>query len=353
MTFGQALARGKNNLDLLRLCAALLVLFSHSFVLTGSAEDEPVALLLRHFTDGGGLAVSAFFVLSGFLVAGSAARHGWRRFVLSRVARIYPAYLAVVVFQVFVVGAMMTRLPLGTYLSDGAVWRALLRAVPFSPAAGLPGVFLDNPLPLVVNGSLWTLRVEAACYVGIGVVAWLGGLRPAWVLAALAAGFGLRGGVTGLGAPVEVIVGYGLHFCAGAAFWCGRDHVRLRALGVGLCALFIGVSLGTEFATFIWHLMFPYAVLAVGLSGTVAAGPMRRLGDVSYGTYLFAFPVQQCLVTWFAPGPWALAAMAVPPVLALAVLSRRFIEVPCLVWARPSPALPGLLGAARNSGDRA
>lgn len=337
MTFGQALARGENNLDLMRLCAALLVLFSHSFVLTGRAEDEPVGLLMRHFVDGGGMAVSAFFALSGFLVAGSAARHGWRRFVVSRAARIYPAYLVVVVFQVFVVGAAMTRLPLGLYFRDGGMWGALLRAVPFSPAMGLPEVFADNPLPLVVNGSLWTLRVEVACYVGVGVAAWLRLLRPAWVLAALAAGFGVRGAVTGLGAPFEPIVAYGLHFCAGAALWQFRDRVRVRATGVVLCALLIGISLGTEFATFVWHLAFPYAVLAAGLSGTAAGGLMRRLGDVSYGTYLFAFPVQQCLVAWFAPGPWALTAMAVPPVLGLAVLSRRFVEVPCLALARPSP----------------
>ena len=337
MTFGQALARGDNNLDLMRLCAALLVLFSHSFVLTGRAEDEPVGLVMRHLVDGGGMAVSAFFVLSGFLVAGSAARHGWRRFSVSRVARIYPAYLLVVVFQVFVVGAVMTRLPLGEYLRDGGVWRAVLRAVPFSPAVGLPGVFGANPLPLVVNGSLWTLRVEVACYVGVGVAAWFGLVRPLWVFVALAAGFGLRGAVTGVGAPFEPIVAYGLHFCAGAIFWCMRDRVRVRAVGVGLCALLIGVSLGTEYATFVWHFMFPYAVLAVGLSGVVAGGVMRRLGDVSYGTYLFAFPVQQCLVAWFAPGPWMLAAMAVPPVLGLALLSRRFVEVPCLALARSAP----------------
>ena len=352
MTLGSAFARPEgNNFDLVRLGAALLVLFSHSFVLTGHAEDEPVAWLFRHFIDGGGLAVAAFFVLSGFLIAGSAERHSGRRYARARLARIYPAYLLVILVQTFAVGLAVTRLPAAAYLTDPGTWLAVLRALPFSPALGLPGVFEGNPVPLQVNGSLWTLRVEALCYVGLGATAWAGVLRPGWVLAGVAGGFGLMGAVTGRGPPVEPIVGCVLHFCVGAAIWCWRDRIRLRALGAVMCAVVIGLSLGTGYATFIWQLAFPYVVLAVGLTRPVATGLMRRMGDVSYGVYLFAFPVQQCLAEWFAPGPFALTAMAVLPVLGLAMLSRRFVEVPALAWARPSPALPGLLGAARNNRD--
>jgi len=352
VTLGAAFARGSNNFDLLRLIAALLVLFSHSFVLTGQPDAEPVARLFRHFIDGGGIAVAAFFVLSGFLIAGAAERHAPERFVRARVARIYPAYLVVILVQTFVVGLVMTRLPVWAYLTNSATWTAVLRAIPFSPAMGLPGVFEGNPAPMQVNGSLWTLRIEALCYLGLGTAAWVGVLRRLWVLAGLACGFGLLGAVVGLGLPLESIVVCVLHFCSGAALWCWRDFIRVRALGVAVCAAAIGVSLGTEYATFVWQLAFPYIVLAVGLTRPVAAGLMRRLGDVSYGTYLYAFPVQQCLAAWLAPGPLALTAMAVPPVLGLAMLSRRFVERPALAWGHPSPAPPGLLGAARNNRDR-
>lgn len=330
MTLGSAFAReGGNNFDLVRLGAALLVLFSHSFVLTGRADDEPVAWLFRHFIDGGGLAVAAFFVLSGFLIAGSAERHSMARYARARALRIYPAYLVVIGVQTLGVGVLMTRLGVGPYLADPAVWVALARGAVFSPAMGLPGVFEANPLPLQVNGSLWTLRVEVVCYMVLAAAAWCGVLRRGWVLGGVVLGYGLLGAASEL-PRVLPIVECGLYFGVGAAFWCWRDRVVLRGRLVVLGAVaLVGVA-GTGMAPLVWHAVLPYVVLGAGLTRPVAVAAMRRLGDVSYGTYLFAFPIQQCLVAWLAPSPGVLAALAVPPTLLCAVLSRRLIEVPAL-----------------------
>jgi len=323
LTVGRAFDGRRNNFDLIRLGAALTVLFSHSFVLTGHADEEPIARLLGHRMDGGGLAVAVFFVLSGFLIARSGEIHPLGVFARARVLRIVPAYAVLLVLQTLVLGAATTRLPIGAYLADGATWTALGRGLGFSPVLGLPGVFEHNPLPFEVNGSLWTLRIEVACYVGVGVLMALRLGRP-WVsLVVLGA---VIAGLIGAGdghAALSSVLRNVLFFASGMALWFWRGRV---VLSWWVLAVVVAGSVGTgEFAAGL-----PYVVLYVGL-GVAAPGWLNPARDVSYGTYLYAFPVQQCLAS-VAPGigPYAMAGLSVGPVLVLAWLSQRMIEAPAL-----------------------
>ena len=58
-----------NSFDFLRVSAALLVLYSHSFALVGLPEPTPMAGQFY-----GGLAVALFFAMSGYLVCQSWVR---------------------------------------------------------------------------------------------------------------------------------------------------------------------------------------------------------------------------------------------------------------------------------------
>ena len=325
-----------NNFDLLRLAAALLVLFSHAFVLTGHPEDEPVAILLQHVTDGGGLAVGAFFVLSGFLIANSAERHPWRHYLRARALRIYPAFAALILAQTLLLGAAVSSLGPAHYLATPSSWTALARALVFSPPPGLPGVFETNTLPGIVNGSLWTLRIEVLCYAATLAWALLGARR--WMVAlAVLAGFAALAAAHAAGAGLRIVsvLDCLLFFATGTALWSWRERIPLRWWGAAaLLALFAAGS-ATPAAQYLWHLALPYLVLRLGLSRPVLAGFMRRLGDISYGAYLYAFPVQQTLVS-FVPGlhPLGLAALATPVTLLLALASRRLIELPALSLKR-------------------
>lgn len=321
-----------NNFDLLRLSAALLVLFSHAFVLTGHAAEEPVARLLRHATDGGGAAVGAFFVLSGFLIARSAEMRPWRDFLRARALRIYPAFAMVVLVQTLVLGPAVSSLGAAGYLAAGETWAGLGRALLFSPRAGLPGVFEGNPLPGVVNGSLWTLRVEVLCYAAmlgwgvLGAPRWLVGLAAAAGFVALAAAH-----AAGAGLQVVSVLDCLVFFATGAALWCWRGRVVLR--GWVAAALLAGFWLlaATPAGPLLWHVALPYGVLHLGLAPAVAAGAMRRLGDVSYGVYLYAFPVEQALAAGFPGiGAGALALCAAPAAVVLGVVSSRLVERPAL-----------------------
>ena len=357
-TLGAAFAAGGSNLDLMRLVGAALVLVSHSWVLTGRAESEPFAPLLLNYTDGGGLAVAMFFVVSGFLIARSAMLHPVADYLRARALRIYPAFAAAILAQTFAVGLAATTLPAGTYLSDGATWDAALRGLLFSPRLGLPGVFEGNPLPSAVNGSLWTLRIEVLCYGGLLGMAVLGLLRRGRVLLAVAGGFAALGvtiaaraglAPSALGTlRVVSILDCGLHFIAGAALWCYRDQAPRRwwLAGLGVGALAAGRE--SWAGPVLFHLVLPYLVLWLALTPPVAAGLLRRLGDVSYGTYLYAFPVQQSLLAAFGPGmgPVGLALTALPIALGCGMLSRWAVERPALRWRRlrVAPGRPAEMG---------
>src|SRR5438445_6117084 len=103
-----------NAFDLLRLMAALLVVFGHSWVLTGH-ED---LLTFLGGINAGDLGVGVFFLLSGYLVSASwLADPSLKRFAARRALRIYPAYALVVAVLALVVGPLVTRLAPAAYLT--------------------------------------------------------------------------------------------------------------------------------------------------------------------------------------------------------------------------------------------
>ncbi len=353
-TIGTEFARNRNGFDLLRLLAALLVLASHAFVLTGNAGDEPVAPLLGHVTDGGGLAVGAFFALSGFLIARSAQVHPVRTYIKARVLRLYPGFVAVLLLQTFVLGPIATSLPAGGYLSDPQTWFALARGLAFSPPPGLPGVFGSNPLADQVNGSLWTLRIEVLCYAGLLGLHRAGLLRPGRVALPLAGGWGLLAAVlaaragllpAGLaGSAVPAITDCVLHFLMGAALWCWRDRVPLRWSWAVAAILGFAATARTPLGPAMLHVVLPYLVLGFGFILPPAGRMMSRVGDISYGTYLAAFPIEQGVVAMTWPGltAWTLIACAAPLALLYGLLSRHLVEVPFLRLRTPVPCRGGI-----------
>ena len=163
----------ENNFHFLRFLAAALVIFSHSYPLSGS-KFEPFAWLVQYNTFGG-LAVNIFFLISGFLITKS-----WLdnpnifQFSMKRILRIMPAFIVAIFFSVFVVGPLVTNLSFKEYIVHPFTKLYLMNVFMFPIHYNLPGVFVNNPYPNAVNGSLWSLPVELIMY---GLVAVLGLLR--------------------------------------------------------------------------------------------------------------------------------------------------------------------------------
>jgi peptidoglycan/LPS O-acetylase OafA/YrhL len=327
-----------NNFDVLRLAAALLVLVSHSFALTQGSD--PVADATGETLGTTGLAI--FFAISGFLIARSfLLTTRVRDYAAKRALRLLPALWVVVLFTAFVIGPLYTTLSLGDYLTHPDVWWYVARSFFLDTVGGtLPGVFEHNVEPNAVNGSLWTLPVEAACYVMIAVLGALALLVRRWalpliyvVLLAIISPVGAAKslGTTTTGAELTSAFLVVAIFVGGAMLYVNRDRIPLRWELILPPVLAWALLRNSEWVAVITAVTIPYAVLLLAYRTPRGLRRLTAPGDVSYGLYLYAFPVQQSIVDstgGIAPG--AMFALSLPITYALALGSWRLIELPAL-----------------------
>lgn len=299
--------------DLMRLIAALLVVVSHTFPLSG----QP-AFRITGVEDLGALGVSIFFVISGFLVSASYQRDP-KTYLVKRVLRIEPGLIASLLVTVLALG-FVTTAPAGEYWPKAALY-VLRNAVLYPATYELPGVFQTGPMAGVVNGVLWTLRLEFTFYLVLMLiqarlkvvlalavvcaVVWiaLAFARPDWAADKLTR-IAFLGGRNGF------------LFFAGAALQVARIKVPLWLGAVGALAAAVPV---------VGPLALPAAVIGLSRPGKLPA-------DLSYGIYIYAFPIQQVLAAY---GQLNLMT-AVLGVLPLAAASWFLVERPA-TRLKPGP----------------
>ncbi|NMM77919.1 hypothetical protein B2J88_36305 [Rhodococcus sp. SRB_17] len=326
-----------NNFDLLRLLAALLVLFSHQYALNGMREPT---LLNVHTI--GGLGVLMFFSISGFLVAQSwSADPNVMRFAAKRWLRIWPGLAVALALFAFVLGPAMSQLPLREYFFHPMVRDYYVKNLRFEMRDILPFRFEGNALPTAINGSLWTISLELKCYVALGILGIAGLLRIRWFLLAitLAAVYVYsvlepRGDrlveLMGWSLEQRFLLEFGLFFFAGSTFHALRLHEREWSAIFVLVACWVfavgAFALGRPLLS-LW-LVVPVTVLIVGNASTPYLRRIGRFGDVSYGMYIYAFPVQQTLIWGFKESFswWTVLGLTLVTTYVLALASWHFVE---------------------------
>jgi peptidoglycan/LPS O-acetylase OafA/YrhL len=351
-----------HGIDALRAFAAASVVGLHLMLMGGwPALPDSGPLLWFHV---GFLGVDVFFVISGYVIGGSAlalmARDaaGWRAsFVRRRLARILPLYLVTSVLFLLLVDASALRGP-------DAAWQVASHLL-----------LLHNLLPSTagsINGVAWTLATEAQLYVLTALLLpWLrrvppwtvavGGLLLAWAwragtLAVIAhavpgADDNLRSHVATQWPGFADAYGLGLALALAQARGTDprRDGVRWGYLLAGAAGLALGAMLflrhlgsgdywSTPGAPVFVRSVVALAALALllGVRGWAASprAPWVLLGVWSYGIYLWHLPVLQWLAPRLDAGPVVLALGVVVLTLALSAAGWRWIEKPAIDWAR-------------------
>jgi peptidoglycan/LPS O-acetylase OafA/YrhL len=331
----------ENNFNALRLIAAVMVLVSHCFALTG--RPEPFASLSGQTL--GGLGVSIFFAISGFLIARSwNADPAPLRFAVKRALRLLPALVLAVLLTALVVGPAVSSLSPSSYLARIDVYRYIGENSVLDTINGrLPGVFVHNVYPAAVNGSLWTLPVETIAYAGVAVLGVLGALRERVMLAILtfAALLVLSTPLVGVGSitvsgpiggNVSLVLYLGGLFNAGVLLYVLRDRVALRWDIAGVLMIAWIATFDTEWVQTAAMLAIPYLVLVLAYRTPRWLSTITRPGDLSYGIYVYAFPAQQVAAYAWGPrlGPATMLALVAVPVYLLALVSWRLVEAPAL-----------------------
>lgn len=328
-----------NNFDSLRLIAAMMVVVDHSFPIQG----QPHFLADTLGTTLGGLAVWSFFAMSGFLITKSWIEDpNAVRFVWKRALRLMPAFIVAVLFCALVVGAIATDLSFGDYLHAPATWSFVKHNVVMWPITySLPGVFQHNPYPGAVNGSLWSLPIEVLAYGVVLALGITGLLRRRGAVVALLAGAlyvnwhlisnGWLGGGVWMGMPVVQLWDLLSVFLIGSLYYLFRERIVLSwKIALALIALYV-VSIHTSYVGIVFYLLVPYLLMTIAYMPLPRLKALARPGDVSYGVYIYAFPVQQLFANWYpSASPWTSTLVAAPVTYVLAYASWRVIEKPAL-----------------------
>jgi peptidoglycan/LPS O-acetylase OafA/YrhL len=365
VTFGSRLADHKGigpGFDTVRLVLALSVVFIHCSLLRVPSPEIalepilPMVPLQRWAFDF--VPVPMFFALSGFLVAASAERLSLGQFLVNRSLRIFPALGFQVVFAMLVLGPLLTSLPLAQYWSDPLLARYALNIVG-SIHYELPGLFLGNPEPGIVNGSLWTVPHEISCYLLLGACVLVGLFRHRFLmLLTTLVLFGMAIGIylcdsAGITLPLHDKLTYlfvtrgaarlAPLFISGIVLYQYRDRIpyRLSYAALGAVGYVVLAAFGSPgwianpIFTFLTAPVFAYGVVYAGLSSALVIGPLKK-ADYSYGIYLAGFPLQQALIQlmpWLK-NPAVFFALSAAAAGTIAAISWHLVEKPILKLRR-------------------
>ena len=364
-TFASLIEGRNNNFDFLRFFFAVMVIYHHSWdllkiprTLFGQPSDYPdwIFRLSNGSIESGWTSVNCFFMISGFLITAS-----WMYsanlfdFIKKRALRIYPAWIATLLFCIFIIGPLSGVL-MNEYFRNRETYSVFKTLFLRSYYDQLPGVFLTNPFPVSVNGSLWTLPFEIKCYLLVAVLGMLKALKRKWVILALFSlvyGFYVFASIRHLniahiGEPDRMprLLAY---FLAGTALFLFREelpHDRklfLISIGVIAATCLFGV------AEYFMPIFGTYAVFYVAFSPRLKLQKFAKFGDFSYGLYIYSFPIQQLLIHKFRDGaginPYALFLLTTAITLIVSFLSWHLIEKPFLALKKRTKPVPQTLSA--------
>ena len=328
-----------NNFNLIRMIAASGVLVSHAFpIALGMGTSQPFEAATGYTL--GWICVAIFFAISGFLITRSFDRkphiESW---FSARVARLFPGLIVVSILIALIYGPVFTALTTGDYFGRLQTYSYVPRNVSLVWLQyGLPGVFTDHPYPDTINGSLWTLVHEVTCYLGVFLAGIAGALRSRRLFAMALFLYAGAYAVTGLPGIAELVPArlvdlraLSFPFVIGMALYVWRDRVRLSWVIAGLLAVVSALLRPTPLFEPAFVAAIAYATFVVAY---VPCGVLRhynRLGDYSYGIYVYAFPVQQAAIAIAGPmSPLMNMAIAFPVTLLLAIASWYAVEKPAL-----------------------
>jgi peptidoglycan/LPS O-acetylase OafA/YrhL len=351
-TLAEAFDPRANSIGFLRWLMAFLVIFSHAGPLGGFYGSHDLGTTISSEQSLGGVAVAGFFFFSGFLITKSRMgkstifRYFWRRAL-----RIFPAFWAALLATGFILAPIAwihetgsidgfwtadTESPLTYFVNN--MWLSLGQRNIAEMGGSLPLASLGG---YDWNGSAWTLLYEFKAYIIVGFMGLFGLFAHRYLASAVAVAIIVLNAMTWSGAGDVSAINpalanyFNAMFLAPFAFgmlfalWADKipidDRLAVFAIAVALVTYDIGG----------WNIYGQYGFCYFLMWFSIRATRLKnweRFGDLSYGIYIFAWPVMQFGAFFHLQDRgWLVYHLSVVVVVhVLAYISWHLIEKPAM-----------------------
>ncbi|WP_196806025.1 acyltransferase [Terracoccus sp. 273MFTsu3.1] len=333
-----------NALNAIRLLLAIFVVVDHSYK-AATGRPGPWAHM-------GDFAVEGFFAISGYLIAGSRARMAMGPFLWRRALRLMPAYWALLLLTALVVAPLSTVFTRSAYDWASGAGYVVNNSLLVTTQMGIGGTPEGVAYFGLWNASTWSLPFEAAAYVLFALLLAMPafGRRAAAVVCLALSAATVVQSATGVGVNVTPdLTRLWSFFAAGVLLWFLRERLPLSGLaGAGAGGLVVGALVLDRAIYFaIAPVAVAFLLLWLGARLSIRVGARN---DISYGVYLFAFPIQQLMAVAGVPEAIGLewfAVLSVAVTVPVAWASWLLVERPAMrlrrlvpVGGLPAPVVP-------------
>jgi peptidoglycan/LPS O-acetylase OafA/YrhL len=305
----------KNNFDIRRLVASVFVIITHSYALSGKGESDYLSTLTFGTLSFSHAGVAIFFVISGYLILQSVMKtDSILSYFWKRTLRIFPGLLVVLLLCVFILGPIVTSLSISDYFSSSSSYKHLYSATIYNIShLSLQGVFETNPNQ-AVNGSLWTLQYEFTCYNFIALIIFffksIDKIKPYLIvcLYVLIISFRIYLGERYFwfnysssflaGMNIMYLYEWMIYFMSGMILYLFGMKYNCMFLTLGIILSLYTILLFFDqinFARITIYFLIPLIVFVIAFK-VPQISELSKYGDISYGMYIYAYPIQQLIL---------------------------------------------------------
>lgn len=328
-----------NNFDFLRLLFSSLVIFSHSFALTNTSPE-----ILSQYSNGqlsfGGLAVDVFFIISGFLIMNSLRfSKSAKSYLWKRCLRLFPALFFMLIFSCLIISIVYTG---NNVFKEKALYKYFFDNLTlYKVRYAIPSVFEKNPYPNAINGSLWSLSYEFSMYIILLLVfkfkenknivfIFLISLYLLCIYGQFNSDI-LKTFFSEIHLDTGQLYRLATLFLAGSILSMldiqkfNKRPIKLLLFVLILAAIYFNVY------SYFSIVLTPVLVILVGLSYSPVLNYIpAKIGDLSYGIYIYGFLIQQTFMNYLPLNPYTLTVYSLFVTYVLSFTSWHLVEKKCL-----------------------
>ena len=309
----------KNNFDLLRLIFAVFVVITHSYILSGNPNDFFWQMTKQ--TTLSYIGVAGFFVISGYLIFKSFERSkNISDFFEKRIRRIFPGLIIAQLVTLIAISILIKEEIFFLFQKETILYFVKGCTI-FLQKFRISGLFENNLHPQVINGSLWTIPFEFFLYIFMAVFFTIFKFKDRNILQGILP--------ESLNYNLKNLAHFGVFFFSGVLF------AKYQIINLKNSKVILITSLLLSFILFFsksWELfhqiLIPFLIISAGiLHWEPGEKFIKKIGDCSYGIYIYSFPLQQILMNLFPSlDQKKLISISLPISILLGFLSWRFVE---------------------------